>query len=131
MMKTVIILSAVTAGMIAVAFAYTPPIAYEEAGDRVFTNAGQTLELQARTIDGKPNPDFHKYRNASPRVWLRNGDVFRVLVELNGEVINQSLGEGVASCAENKRQPLYVRVRLEDEADEPTEEVAEFEEVVR
>lgn len=105
------------------AWAYAPPTAYKKTSDRLFTNVGQQVELQARLIDGKPNPLFVRYRNASSRIWLKNGDTFEIYAKINGVLVNQVLASGKASCKATKRQPIYVRVRIEEEAPEPIEPI--------
>lgn len=112
-------------GIVLVYADYKAPTNYQTANSRVITNAGQGLELQVRLIDGKPNPNFTKYRNASSRIWLKNKDAFRILVEVNGVVLDVPLATGTASCPADKRQPVFVRVRIEDEATEPAEPVIE------
>lgn len=118
-----LVLTAFGVGMLYAA--YSPPTDYQTVSGRVITNAGQEVELQVRQIDDKPNPTFVKYRNASSRLWLKDRDTFRILVEINGQILaNTPLATGSVSCDADKRQPIYVRVRIEDPATEPTE--AEF-----
>ena len=108
-------------------WAYSPPVARQTVNDRLLTNAGQSVELQAVKIDGKPNPNFVKYRNAYPRLWLRNGDDWRILAEVNGEVLDVPLAKGSAACAALQRQPIFVRVRIEQPTAEPEPEIVEVE----
>jgi len=99
----------------ALLWAYAPPTAYVEKGDRVFTNVGQEVELQARIVDEKPNPLFVPYRNANSRVWTKNGDDWEVVWRRKGvPASEQVLATGVSSCKALERQPVYVRVRIEE-----------------
>jgi len=109
------------------AWAYAPPTAYKKTADRVFTNVGEEVELQARLIDGKPNPLFTKYRNASSRVWTKNGDDWEVVWRRKGVLASeQVMATGVSSCKALERQPVYVRVRIEEpNRNEPTDPALE------
>ena len=111
----------------ALLWAYTPPTAYVEKADRVFTRVGQEVELQARVVDGKPNPLFVKYRNASSRVWTENGDRWEVLWRRVGIAASeQVMATGISSCKALERQPIYIRVRVEEPtANLPSAEVIE------
>ena len=128
-MKSTIIglaIGGVLAGL--AALAYTPPTSYVETGERVFTNVGQRVELQARMIDGEPNPLFVPYRNANSRAYTENGDDWEVLWRLKGiPASEQVMATGLSSCKENEYQPVYVRVRIEKATtnlpDTPVEEI--------
>ena len=111
----------------ALLWAYGPPTAYVETADRVFTNVGQQVELQARKVDGKPNPLFVKYRNANSRAWTENGDEWEVVWRLKGvPASEQIMATGISNCKALERQPIYVRVRIEEPtANLPTAEVIE------
>ena len=125
-MKSTIIALAV-GGVLAglAALAYTPPTDYVENTDRVFTNVGQRVELQARIIDGKPNSQFVIRRNANSRVWTQNGDDWEVVWRRVGvPASEQVMATGLSSCKESERQPIYVRVRIEEpNLNEPEETV--------
>lgn len=110
------------------AWAYSPPTDYQMANDRVITNAGQEVELQAMMIGDEPNPNFIKYRNASARVWLKDKDTFRILAEVNGKVLTGvPLATGTASCGALQSQPVFVRMRIEKATVQPEAPVREVE----
>ncbi|HDZ37688.1 MAG TPA: hypothetical protein ENH62_05285 [Marinobacter sp.] len=99
----------------ALLWGYMPPTDYVETNDRVFTNVGQQVELQERLIDDEPNPLFVKYRNANSRVWTENGDDWEVVWRRVGiPASEQVMATGVSSCKAEERQPIYVRVRIEE-----------------
>ncbi len=109
------------------ALAYTPPTDYIENADRVFTNVGQRVELQARIVDGKPNSQFVIRRNANSRVWTQNGDDWEVVWRRVGvPTSEQVIATGLSSCKADEYQPVYVRVRIEEPTTNlPTIEVVE------
>lgn len=120
MNKTIpaIILAGALAGL--TLWAYTPPDTYVETDDRVFTNVGQRVELQSRMIGDWPNPLFVPYRNANSRVWTKDKDDWEVVWRIKGSpATEQIMASGLSSCKEDERQPIYVRVRIE----EPTKNV--------
>ena len=104
--------------------AYKEPTAFKELDGTVLTNYGQEVELQEREIDDKPNPLFVKYRNASSRIWLKNGKTLRILAEVDGVVDKDNpLAVGVAQCGPLEWQSFYNRLRVEKPiAIVPTEE---------
>ncbi len=102
----------------ALAWAYAPPTAYKKTSDRVFTNVGQHVELQARRIDDEPNPLFTLYRNASARIYLKDKDTVEIYAKINGVLVNEVLASVTASCAADKRQPVFLRFRIEKEQTE-------------
>ena len=99
---------------------YKEPMSYAKTGDVIFANAGQEVELLEREVDGKLNPLFVKYRNASARIYAKNGDIVRILFECNGVVdTSNPLAAGKVICKSTERQPFYSRLRVE----EPTEKI--------
>ena len=106
---------------------YQEPTRFKESGDQIFTNFGQEVELQEREIDSKPNPEFVKRRNANSRVWLKGGKTVRILAEIDGVVDKtNALAKVVSSCKVSERQPVSVRVRLEEPSTEiPTDPALE------
>ncbi len=112
------------------ALAYTPPTDYVEVGDTILTHAGKELdddqpktimvaerdeegELTGRDVE-EFNSLYHVHRNARSRVWLKNGNVLRILAEVNGVVDTVNpLVTVRGNCKITERQPVYVRVRLE------------------
>ncbi len=127
MKRTILILMLVVPALL---WAYAPPTAYVEKADRVFTNAGQMVELQARQLmidlvdaEGEPtgeqelipNPSFVKYRNTASRAWSKDGDDWEVVWRLKGvPASEQVMARGVSSCKPLERQPIYIRVRIEE-----------------
>ncbi len=110
--------------------AYKDPEPFVEVDDRVFSNTGQEVELVNRTalvdeldVDGKPtgekvvgpNPLFTKYRNANSRAWSKDADVWEVVWRRKGvPASEQVMATGTSSCKVAERQPIYVRVRVEE-----------------
>ena len=104
----------------AIVWAYKAPTDYAKISDRVLINAGVEIELLPKLLpDGKVNPDFVKYRNASSWVYLQDKDTFRILIEVNGTLLANPLASGIASCPAGKRQAVLVRTRLQEAAEEP------------
>ena len=91
----------------ALLWAYTPPTAYVEKADRVFTQVGQELELLKAS-----DPNAIKYARSFSRAWLKNGDTFEVVVRVNG-TIEQIVATGEAKCEATEVQPVYVKARIE------------------
>ncbi len=110
---------------------YKEPTAFKESGDQIFTNFGQETELQERRIGDEPNPEFTKRRNTGSRVWLKNGKTLRILAEVDGVVdtINP-LAVVKSSCKATERQPVFVRVRIEEATGKlPTDSALELERI--
>ena len=100
--------------------AYKEPKPFAQVGDTIIVNSGQEVEFQEREIDGKPNPRFVVYRNASSRVYLKNGTPIRVLIEVGGVVdTDHPLATGKAVCGPLEQQPFFNRFR----AEEPTKNI--------
>ena len=113
-----------------VAFAYADykaPVAYKVTADRVATNVEEAVELQARMIDGKPNPEFTKRRNASARIWSKDKDDWEVIWRRVGVPASEIIvATGTSVCKALERQPVYIRVRLEVASlNEPTDPALE------
>ena len=108
---------------------YKKATPWKQVGDVVLTNTAQEVALPERTVlgdllddEGLPtgkqvqiqNPLFTKHRNASSRIWLKNGQTVRILVEIDGAVdAANPLAVGTASCGATEWQSFYVRVRQE------------------
>ena len=108
-MKSTIIALAIVgvlAGLAAFA-SYTPPTPYVENTDRVFTNVGKVLELVATD-----DPNYLTYAKSRSRAYLKNGDTYRVLIEVNG-TITEVCASGTAVCKETEVQPVYIKARVE------------------
>lgn len=94
---------------------YKKPTDFKEVGDEILTNFGQEVELQEREIGGNPNPEFVKRRNANSRIFLKNSKTVRILAEIDGVVdTTNALAKIVTSCKAIQRQPVSVRVRVEE-----------------
>ncbi len=110
---------------------YKEPEPFVQVGDTILTNSGKELEDDQEKLVMVPERDeegeltgrlveefngvYHTHRNARSRVWLPNGKVVRILVEVDG-VVNKvnPLAVMPSNCKINELQPAYVRVRMED-----------------
>ncbi len=110
---------------------YKEPEPFVKVGDTILINSGKELEddqeklvmVPERDDEGKLtgreveefNGTYHVHRNATSRVWLKNGKTLRILVEVDGLVDKDNpLTVIPIECKINERQPVYVRVRMED-----------------
>lgn len=95
--------------------AYQKPVIYAKTNQAIFTDYGQEVELQKRIVADKPNDNFVGYRNANSRVFLKNGQVIRLLAEIDGQVdLEYPLATGTAFAKLGQLQPFYVRFRIEE-----------------
>lgn len=95
--------------------AFKEPTLYAKTGDAVFTAFAQEVELQSRITAGKYNEKFVLYRNTNSRVFLKNGQKFRLLAEIDGKVDTEHpLAIGVVSCAPKELQSFYVHCKIEE-----------------
>ena len=114
-MKSTIIAIAV-GGILAgaLALAWTPPTTHVETDGRVFTNTGEDIELQARMIEGQPNPEYSRACNARSRVYTINGDAWEVIWRRVGVPASEHvMATGTSVCKSDEYQPVYVRARVE------------------
>ncbi len=107
--------------------AYKEPKPFVKVNDTILVNSGQEVELQEREIAGELNPNFVVYRNASCRVYLKNGQRLRILAEIDGVVDRDNpLAIAKAACEPLERQTIFVRTRIEP----PTEDIPTEPEVI-
>ncbi len=111
--------------------AYKEPERFVKVGDVILINSGKELEDDQEKLVMVPERDeegeltgrdveefngaYHTHRNARTRVWLKNGKVLRILVEVDGVVDKVNpLAVMPSKCKVDERQSAYVRVRMED-----------------
>ena len=94
---------------------YKAPSRWVEVADRVATNVEEGVELQARMVDGKPNPLFTVRRNAYARIWTKDADNWEVVWRHVGVPASEMIvATGTSSCKPLERQPVAVWVVLEE-----------------
>ncbi len=85
---------------------------YEKIDDRILLNCGGTMGSAPHD-----DPEKAAKRNRHSRVTLIDGDIFSVVVRTGGK--EYVVVEGEAKAKLGKMFSLFVRVRAEEDVDEP------------
>ena len=98
--------------------AYKEPIDWQKVNDRVFIQAGQELELLATD-----DPNYVSHSRSFPRVFAKDKDVVKFIIEVNGN--QKVVSTGVGKCGPTEVQPFYMKARVEPACDAaPEREIA-------